>query len=262
MISFKKPWLSVLLLLTFIHAFGQDTFRLSSPVRDSLQFVEKEHPLNAGLLHSLILPAGLIAYGFIAAKTDPLLDLSESIKQEIWDDHPHPLAHVDNYLQYAPAVAVYALNLAGVKGEHNFVDRSIIFFMSNVIMECFVGSLKGLTHEMRPNGAGYMSFPSGHTAEAFLSASFLMKEYGSRSPWYGIAGYAVASSVGALRIYNNKHWLNDVVAGAGFGIASTEITYWLYPKLKTLFFPRAHSAKMIFPTYNQQAAGLAYIQYF
>jgi membrane-associated phospholipid phosphatase len=204
----------------------------------------------------------MIAYGFAAIKTDAFQDLSESIKEEVWDDHPHSLTHIDNYLQYAPAAAVYALNLAGIGGEHNFVDRSIIFFMSNVIMEGFVSSIKDLSHEMRPNGDGYLSFPSGHTAEAFLSATFLMKEYKSRSAWYGIAGYAVAGSVGALRIYNNKHWLNDVVAGAGFGIAATEITYWLYPKLKRTFFPRAHSPKMIFPTYNQQAIGLAYTQYF
>jgi membrane-associated phospholipid phosphatase len=204
----------------------------------------------------------MIAYGFAAAKTDVFLDLSEAVKEEVWDDHPHSLTHLDNYLQYAPAAAVYVLNFAGIKGEHNLVDRSILFFMSNVIMEGFVSGLKGLTHEIRPNGSGDLSFPSGHTAEAFLSAAFLMEEYKSRSPWYGIAGYAVAGSVGALRIYNNKHWLNDVVAGAGFGIASTRISYWLYPKLKRILFHRANIAKMIFPTYNQQAIGLAYIQYF
>ena len=34
-----------------------------------------------------------------------------------------------------------------------------------------------------------------------------------------------------LRIHNNRHWVNDVVAGAAVGMLSTKFAYWLYPKL-------------------------------
>src|SRR6185295_11914163 len=88
-----------------------------------------------------IVPGVMIAYGFVARYSDPLFDLSESVQEETWDDHPHNTTTLDNYLQYAPAVAVYALNLAGIKGEHNFVDRSMIFLMSNLIMEGFVSTI-------------------------------------------------------------------------------------------------------------------------
>ena len=88
--------------------------------------------------------------------------------------HTKPLT-IDNYLQWAPAVAVYALNFAGVKGEHNFIDRSMIFGISNLIMESFVTIIKNTSHELRPDSSDYQSFPSGHTAEAFLSAPFFLK---------------------------------------------------------------------------------------
>jgi len=209
-----------------------------------------------------IVPATMIAYGFAALHVVSLTDISEGIQEETWDDHPHNTTTIDNYLQFAPAVAVYALNLAGIKGEHNFVDRSMIYLMSNLIMEGFVAPIKSWTHIPRPNGEGYQSFPSGHTAEAFVSATFLYEEYKNVSIWYGIGGYLVAGTVGALRIYNDKHWFHDVVAGAGFGIASTELSYWLYPLLKRTFFPKSCGSKILVPVMENHGAGLAFIQLF
>lgn len=209
-----------------------------------------------------IIPGVMILYGFAALKSEALINLNHSVQESVWVNNPHSTTTVENYLQWAPAAAVYALNLAGIKGEHNFVDRSMIFVVSNIVMESFVGSLKRITHEERPNGAGTESFPSGHTAEAFLGATFLFEEYKNVSVWYGIGGYLVAGTVGALRIYNNKHWLSDVIAGAGFGIASTELTYWLYPLMKRTFFPKSCGKKMMVPVLEDHGLGLAYIQRF
>mgnify|MGYP003199246539 CR=1 FL=1 len=62
------------------------------------------------------------------------------------------------------------------------------------------------------------SFPSGHTATAFMTATMLTKEYGHISPWIGIGAYSVATATGLMRMANNKHWLSDVLTGAGIGI--------------------------------------------
>jgi len=207
-------------------------------------------------------PAALITYGYIATKSDALFNISKSVQQYVWVDHPHNTTTIDNYLQFAPAVAVYALNLAGIKGEHNYIDMSMIYLISNAIMGGFVYPIKNISHELRPNGNDYQSFPSGHTAEAFLSATFLFEEYKNVSVWYGIGGYLVAGTVGYLRIYNNAHWLHDVIAGAGFGIASTELAYWIYPILKRTFFPKSCGKKMIVPVMENHGAGLAFIQLF
>jgi membrane-associated phospholipid phosphatase len=203
-----------------------------------------------------ILPAVMIGYGFIGIKSDPLKDVDESIQRKIWVDNPHRSVHVDNYLQFAPAAAVYALNIIGVNGKHNFRDRSMIYFISNVFMNVAVSSVKGLTHEIRPDGSDRLSFPSGHTAEAFASAEFLREEYKVISPWYGIGGYLTAGATGLLRMYNNKHWLNDIIAGAGFGIASTKLAYWVYPAISKKLFHMNAGYTTILPYYHRQEAGL------
>jgi membrane-associated phospholipid phosphatase len=113
-----------------------------------------------------------------------------------------------------------------------------------------------------PTKKGYGSFPSGHTAEAFMAAEFLWQEYRGRSPWYGIAGYACAAATGYLRLYNNQHWFSDVVAGAGIGIGSTKLAYWIYPKIKKALFKDKPVNALILPTYRDRAWGLALVSRF
>ena len=101
-----------------------------------------------------------------------------------------------------------------------------------------VTPVKRFTNKLRPDGSNRLSFPSGHTSQAFVSAEFLRMEYKHISPWYGIAGYTVAALTGYLRMYNNKHWFSDIAAGAGVGILSVQAIYWVYPKLKKLFIKK------------------------
>ena len=74
------------------------------------------------------------------------------------------------------------------------------------------------------------SFPSGHTYMAFAGAELLRKEYGSDYPWRAIAGYTIATLVGLMRVRNNRHWVGDVLAGAGLGILTTDLVYWVIDK--------------------------------
>jgi hypothetical protein len=60
------------------------------------------------------------------------------------------------------------------------------------------------------------SFPSGHTTAVFAVASVIATQYRD-TKWVPVAAYSVASLVGLSRIYDNKHWLTDVVAGATIG---------------------------------------------
>jgi hypothetical protein len=178
-------------------------------------------------IKSLKISGLLIAYGFIALDNDNLLALDNSIKNEIREDHPNFRTRIDDYLQYAPAMAVYGLNAMGIKGKNNFRDRTIIYLLSNAMMGITVYSLKKITRIQRPDGFGTNAFPSGHTATAFVAAEFLRQEYKDVSPWYGVAGYLAATATGILRMYNNKHWFRDILPGAGFGIISTRIAYWI-----------------------------------
>lgn len=213
-------------------------------------------------IRSLIIPVGLITYGFVALGNNGITNLDKTTRYEIREDHPTFITKIDNYLQYAPAVAVYGLNALGIKGKNNFRDRTIIYAMSNVISAAFVLPLKKITKIQRPDGSGFNSFPSGHTTTAFAAAEFLRMEYKDVSPWYGIAGYAAATTTGVLRLYNNKHWVSDVVAGAGFGILSTKLAYWIYPSIKRKFFKDKPMNTMVMPYYQSGGGGLALVYNF
>ncbi len=84
---------------------------------------------------------------------------------------------VDDYIQYAPLVAVYSLNIFGVKGKNNFGNSTAIAIKSILLNDFIVNSLKTWTDETRPNGDA-RSFPSGHTSLAFAMAHFMHKEFG------------------------------------------------------------------------------------
>lgn len=187
---------------------------------------KKEKPLN---FYSLAIPAVGITYGVIALHKSTLQSLNFSIKNEIVEDHPHFLTHADNYLQFSPVAAVIGLNLFGVRGEHDFGDELCVYGISSLIMFGSVHIIKPIAHEERPDHSGFSSFPSGHTATAFAAAEWLRAEYWHRSPWIGIAGYAAATATGALRVYNNRHWVSDVIAGAAIGFLSTRIAYAVNP---------------------------------
>lgn len=133
----------------------------------------------------------------------------------------------DDYLQYAPAAVMLGMKVAGVKGRSSWGRMIVSDAFSALLMGSAVNTLKQTTHVVRPDGSNDRSFPSGHTATAFMTATMLTKEYGRKSPWIGIGAYTAASATGLMRMANNKHWLSDILTGAGIGILSTELGYYL-----------------------------------
>lgn len=200
-------------------------------------FFQPEKPLN---IYSVSIPALGIGYGFIALHPDKLKMLNLSTKNEIREDHPYFRTHIDNYLQWSPAAAVIGLNLAGIRGRNQFGDALAVYGVSTVLMAGSVFSLKKITHEQRPDGSNFYSFPSGHTATAFAAAEWLRMEYGYTHPWIAVAGYAAATTTGVLRIYNNRHWVSDVIAGAALGFLCTRVAYAINPWIKAHIF---HTSK-------------------
>ena len=133
----------------------------------------------------------------------------------------------DDWLQYAPAGAMVALKAGGVRGRSSWGRMLVSDAFSAGLMAIGVNSLKYSCRVMRPDGSSRNSFPSGHTATAFMAATMLHKEYGHRSPWYSIGGYTVATVTGVTRQLNNRHWMSDIMVGAGIGILATELGYFL-----------------------------------
>ena len=135
---------------------------------------------------------------------------------------------IDDYTQFFGPVMTVGLKLGGYEGRSDWGRLLASAGMSYAIMAGFVNGIKYTAKEMRPDGSSANSWPSGHTATSFVGATILHKEYGlTRSPWFSIAGYGVATATGIMRVLNNRHWISDVMSGAGIGIMSTELGYAL-----------------------------------
>ncbi len=239
--------LSILLFLTIHLSFAQqaaDTLK----TKENYKFQYKQ----------LIAPAALMAYGIIGIESDQIKLYNTNIRDEVIEDIDKKVS-IDDFSQYAPAAAVYGLNLAGIEGKNNFKDRTIILATSYLLMASTVTGLKHSTKIERPDGSDFNSFPSGHTATSFVGAEFMWQEYKDKSIWYGISGYLVASGTGAFRMYNNKHWLTDVAMGAGIGILSTKAAYWLFPIMNEKIFKskKNKNTALAIPYYNGKQLGLA-----
>lgn len=154
-----------------------------------------------------------------------------SIDTDIWELRnttiPDFRYHYDDYLQYAPAAVMVGMKACGYESRSSWGRMLVSDAFSAGIMAGAVNGIKYSVGRLRPDGSRYNSFPSGHTATAFMTASMLHKEYGWRSPLFSIGGYTAAAVTGVSRICNNRHWLSDVVAGAAIGIGSVELGYFL-----------------------------------
>ena len=135
----------------------------------------------------------------------------------------------DDYLQFAPIAFAYTLGIApNMKSKSDFVNKTVLLAKSELLMAAFVYPLKEWVGDKRPASQNTHAWPSGHTTQAFVAAAFLDHEYRHKSIWISIASYTCASSVGILRILNDRHWSADVLAGAGFGILATNLAYWTH----------------------------------
>jgi len=194
---------------------------VTDPARDTLAAVE---PFR---IKPLIIPASLAVSGLLVQGK-----ISQQLMQRVESRYPGYRTHADDYLLFAPVALSLGLGAAGVKGKHPFGEQVLLAVISGLAQGGTAFLLKGISKYPRPDGDGNDAFPSGHTSSAFAAATLLHKEYGHRSVWYSVGGFGAATSVGALRILNNRHWLADVLFGAGVGIGATEVVYMAYPWVK------------------------------
>ena len=119
--------------------------------------------------------------------------------------------------------AAYSQPVAG----HNWPRFAVNTLASVGVGFALKTALKKMVKEERPDHSDKESFPSGHATMAFAAARSIDKEFRKESIWIPIAGYAAATAIGVERVASDRHHWYDVVAGAGLGIASAELTWWL-----------------------------------
>ena len=192
-----------------------------------------------------------------------------------WTDHDfitHP-AHFQpkgdacNWTDYGvagvPLLANWALKAAGVKSRSKTERMLTANAMALGISFGTTELLKHTIHEGRPDQSNLQSFPSGHTSFAFASATILSREYGYISPWITLGGFTTAAGTELLRIHHNKHWMNDLYMGAGIGVMSTNLAYFLTDKIfgeKGINKPELRKRDVIrLMKFNDKPSGLTFI---
>ena len=117
--------------------------------------------------------------------------------------------NTDNYLQYSPLAVMLGLKTLGVDSRSNWSSMLVSDALSVAIMSSAINLIKYTVSIKRPDGSGNNSFPSGHTATAFMAATMLNKEYGHKSPFISIGAYSVAAATGIMRILNCLLYTSD-----------------------------------------------------
>lgn len=179
------------------------------------------------LYKTLIGPTSLIGLGLYSRYDVPLG------KQKVRDfrNQHFPAFHndLDDYLQFAPIGFAYGLGIIpNMKSKSNFVNKTVLFAKSELMMMALVYPLKKWVGDKRPDSGTANAWPSGHTTQAFVAAAFLDHEYRHKSIWISVASYSCATTVAVFRILNDRHWSADVLAGAGIGILVTNVAYWTH----------------------------------
>jgi hypothetical protein len=87
---------------------------------------------------------------------------------------------------------------------------------AQLVSQALVLGIKGAVQRPRPEGSGY-SFPSGHTASAFATATVLQRNFGWK---FGGPAYAAATYVAASRVQGKHHYVSDVAFGAALGVVA------------------------------------------
>ncbi len=180
-------------------------------------------------MKQLAVPAGLMALGSLTFYSAAVADFDKDSRD--WIGVGHSKFELDDYLQYSPFAMMWTLDALGLKSRHKFKQQTTILLTSVITTATLVNISKRVIARQRPGYGAYNSFPSGHTTTAFMGAELLRLEYGEEYRWVGILGYVAATATGFLRVYNDRHWVTDTVAGAGVGILSARVGYWLAPKL-------------------------------
>ena len=169
---------------------------------------------------AFIIPVALIGAGW-ALNADGTKNGVRNWIRDRWDVSRSP---IDDYMQHAPILMLYSYDLAKRVPKQEVARQSRHLLMTQVVNLGSMLIIKELTDEIRPTGGSH-SFPSGHTAYVFASASVLWHTWKDKNKLLAWSGYLPAVGTGIFRMLKDKHWVSDVVFGAGLGILSAHLTY-------------------------------------
>lgn len=207
----------------------------------------------------VIVPAAMITAGAVAISNHRLCEMKMDVRDAMQRGRgDHRKANVETWATLSAQLLTVAL---GPKPKHKFVDRMLVKATSYVLQYSTMPVVRRCVREVRPDGHSYHSFPSFRAANTFMAAEQVRIERG----WaWGMGMYTFAAGVGVLQMYNDRAYINDIVAGAGMGILAVHAAYWILPYERRWFGLDKKKNKdvgmFLLPTYDasSRTIGLAF----
>ncbi len=238
-----------LLLFPFIIIFFNTTVNSQTDSIASSTKIEQ-----STFLKKSILPISLIGSGLIINYSNGSFG-KENLQENIHDNLDDFHTNIDNFTMFAPVIIMYSADLMKIESKNDVFTQTKYLAIAGLVNNLITVSVKKITDEQRPNGEEY-SFPSGHTSNAFVMATVLHHEFIDSSPIIAYSGYVFATTTGVLRVLNNKHWVSDVLVGAGLGIIVTDLVYRFEPLKNWNPFKNKKTQVFMSPSFNKEQFGL------
>ena len=151
------------------------------------------------------------------------------------------ISNTEAYIGTGLPIAVCAA--AWIRHDVPLLEKGINMTLSLALSSVHTYALKHIIDRPRPDvcypeidayrNEQHYSFPSGHTSNAFVTATSLSLNF---RKWYVVVpAYAWACSVGYSRMHLGMHYPSDVLGGALLGAGSAWITYKANRWLKSYF---------------------------
>lgn len=148
------------------------------------------------------------------------------------------------------AVPLGALYLYGhFQGDGRARETALLGLESLVLSGVTTEIIKNLAHRDRPSsGKPYnvwhgpelslhdLSFPSGHSTEAFALATVIANEY-ENTKFVSPLAYGIASITALSRVHDNAHWLSDIFMGSAIGYFTAKAVLHRHGEGKMSVFP-------------------------
>ena len=180
----------------------------------------------------IVIPAALLLYSGLKPVIKGIHNLDERIYTHVQNTYPDFHTNAEDYLMWVPSGSVYVMDAFSVPVKHTFKEHLILDAGSILVTGGIGYGMRQLTKNSNEYTPFNTKFPSGHVANAFRGAELFHQELKTASPVLSYGGYVIATTVGVLRILNKSHEFTQVLAGAGLGMLSTRLTYWIFNKVK------------------------------
>jgi len=176
--------------------------------------------VSKGNAATYIIPTTLLVSGLILNQESLKFDARNWVRKH----YAIPDTRIDDVLQHIPLAMMYIGDLAYQRPTNEVMRQTRHLLVSQGLTLGVVYLLKEVTKEQRPTG-GSRSFPSGHTAYSFAGATVFYHAFKDNSKVLAYLGYLPATMTAVYRVLRDKHWVSDVVFGAGIGVLASQLSY-------------------------------------